>query len=65
MQNVLNPDSSIGETTNMARQPGTLFPLLKNGGVLLVAVLPILVAACVVVGLIPLIPMAGLTALFP
>jgi len=35
------------------RQPGQLVPLLKNGGVLLLQILPLLIAAFFVVGLIP------------
>ena len=36
-------------------QPGLLFPSLKNGGVLLLQILPILIFAFVIVGLIPVI----------
>ena len=37
------------------RQPDHLLPSLKNGGILLLQILPILIAAFVVVGLIPAI----------
>ena len=37
------------------RQPEQLVPSLKNGGILLLQILPILIAAFVVVGLIPVI----------
>ena len=37
------------------RQPGQLVPLLGNGGVLLLQILPLLIAACAIVGLIPAI----------
>jgi uncharacterized membrane protein YraQ (UPF0718 family) len=37
------------------RQPGLLVPSLKNGGVLLLQILPILIFAFVIVGLIPAI----------